>query len=422
MSENILASALPERASALERLLRKTVHKRLATATQGRLVIRDPLGNASFGHDDAAADATPATITVRSLEAYRFVARSGGIGAAEAYIDGHWDTDDLVSVVRFFARNREHIHALDGGAASILKRWNAIREKIVSRNTRRGSEKNISSHYDLSNDFFQLFLDSEHRMYSSAVFPSSGATLEEASTLKLDRICQRLELKPEHHLLEIGTGWGGMAIYAARHYGCRVTTTTISQEQYEYARRRVAESGLSDQVTVLKRDYRDLDGRYDRIVSIEMVEAVGAEYLRDFFRRCGDLLKADGSMLLQAITIEERAFEFAARQTDFIKKHVFPGGCLPSVGAIGRSLDTSDGLSIVFLEDIGQHYAQTLRVWRERFETQLDEVLALGFDKRFIRLWRYYLCYCEGGFIENSIGTVQMLLAKRDAPRSLEAI
>jgi cyclopropane-fatty-acyl-phospholipid synthase len=282
---------------------------------------------------------------------------------------------------------------------------------LLNRNTHSGSRRNISAHYDLGNDFFRLFLDPT-MMYSSAIFESPADTLETAAVAKLDEICRQLELSPEDHLLEIGTGWGGMAIHAASRYGCRVTTTTISREQYEHARAEVERHGLSDRITVLCEDYRQLTGEYDKLVSIEMIEAVGHDFYRSYFQCCSKLLKADGKMVIQAITIPDQRYDRARRSVDYIKRYIFPGGCLPSLAVIAQHIAEDTDLQLVHLRDITRDYARTLAHWRERFLANLDSVRAMGFDERFIRMWEFYLCYCEGGFRERIIGTAQLAFAK----------
>ncbi|MDH5499845.1 MAG: cyclopropane-fatty-acyl-phospholipid synthase family protein, partial [Gammaproteobacteria bacterium] len=278
------------------------------------------------------------------------------------------------------------------------------------------SRKNISAHYDLGNEFFSLWLD-ETMMYSSAVFERSDMTLQEASVAKLERICRKLQLSSEDHVLEIGTGWGGFAIHAASQYGCRVTTTTISREQFEHATRRVAEAGLQDRITLLLRDYRDLEGRYDKLVSIEMIEAVGHEFLDSYFEKCAALLKPDGMMLLQAITIADQRYESALKSVDFIQRYIFPGGFLPSVTAMLRSITHSSDMRLYHLEDIGSHYAKTLFSWRMAFFRQIKKIRDMGYPDSFLRMWEYYYCYCEGAFIERAIGNVQMLLVRPDCRR-----
>ncbi len=334
----------------------------------------------------------------------------GSRGMAEAYVDGMWDSRDLTGVVRVAARN---IGILDGWRRRLgpLRVPLQILGGVRPRNTRRRSRRSIAAHYDLGNEFFSLMLD-ETMMYSSAYFPRPGMTLAEASTAKLELICRKLGLRPDEHLLEIGTGWGGLALYAAQTRGCRVTTTTISREQYEHARARIAAAGLEDRVAVLCEDYRDLRGRYDRIVSVEMIEAVGYRDFGTFFARCSDLLADDGCMLLQAIAIDDRAFHVEKASRSFIRTHIFPGGCLPSLEIIGRCVARRTDMRTIGLGDLTPHYAETLRRWRANLEDATDHLEALGYDERFRRLWRMYLAYCEAGFAERRIGVVQMLLAK----------
>jgi cyclopropane-fatty-acyl-phospholipid synthase len=306
--------------------------------------------------------------------------------------------------------NRHAMDDVDSGwsrlSAPLLKfaHW-------LNRNDKDGSRRNISAHYDLGNRFFELFLD-ETMAYSCGIFQHAESTLWDASIAKFDAACSKLDLRPGQHLLEIGTGWGGLAIHAASRYGCRVTTTTISQEQYDMARERVARAGLQDRVTVIKEDYRDLSGQYDALVSIEMIEAVGHHYLDAYFRRCSALLKPAGAMLLQSITIRDQFYEHARRSVDFIKRFIFPGCCIPSVKSITDSLTRATDLKLFHMEDIGPHYSRTLKLWRERFMARQTEVRALGYPESFLRMWEYYLCYCEGGFEERQLGDVQMLLTK----------
>ncbi|WP_052719242.1 SAM-dependent methyltransferase [Halomonas sp. HG01] len=355
------------------------------------------------------------TLVVRDSRAWRRMALGGTVGAGEAYMDGDWDADDPVALVRLFAANLERVNGeMEGGLAG-AGRWLLGALYRLQRNSLSGSRRNIAAHYDIGNDLFATFLDRRHWMYSSAVFPRTGASLEEASTHKLDLMLERLDVRPHHHLLEIGTGWGGLAIHAARTRGCRVTTTTISDEQYAHTARRLAEEGLEDRVTLLKRDYRELEGRFDRLISVEMIEAVGHQYLETYLTTLDRLLTDDGMAMLQAITIRDQRYEAAKREMDFIKRYIFPGGFLPSQSIILDGLTRHTSLNLVGLEEIGQHYARTLREWRHRFEANLETVRRLGYDERFIRMWRYYLCYCEGGFLERTIGTSQLLLAKPGA-------
>ncbi|MBS9404952.1 class I SAM-dependent methyltransferase [Halomonas sp. TRM85114] len=354
-------------------------------------------------------------LVLRDGRAWKRMALGGTVGAAESYMDGDWDVDDLVSLVRLFAANLERVNGEMENGSARLGRWLLTALYRLQRNSREGSKRNIAAHYDIGNDLFALFLDREHRMYSSAVFPHAAASLEEASTHKLDLMLDRLDVRPEHHLLEIGTGWGGLAIHAARTRGCRVTTTTISEEQYAHTARRIEEEGLGERITLLKRDYRELEGRYDRLISVEMIEAVGYQYLDTYLATLDRLLTDDGMAMLQAITIRDQRYEEAKREMDFIKRYIFPGGFLPSHRAILDGLSRRTSLNLLSLDEIGPHYARTLREWRHRFEANLETVRKLGYEERFIRMWRYYLCYCEGGFLERTIGTSHMLLARPGA-------
>ena len=361
-----------------------------------------------FGREDAE----PVEIVVHDTRFYSALAFEGHLGAAEAYTLGWWTANDLTALVRLMVRNRDALEALEAGWTRLLKpvRWIG---HMLNRNTRRGSRRNIGAHYDLSNEFFQIFLD-ETMTYSCGIFERPDATLRDASVAKYEHMASLLELGPQHHVLEIGTGWGGFAIHAAKEYGCRVTTTTISRRQYEFAVRRVREARLEDRITVLNSDYRDLTGSYDRLVSIEMIEAVGHEYYGTFFTKCASLLKPGGRMALQAITIEDRRYEAARREVDFIKKYIFPGSNIPSVTALCSAASGTE-LRLVQANEIGLHYAETLRRWRAKFGENVSRIHALGFDERFTRLWNFYLCYCEGGFLEGAIGDVQLAFIKPGA-------
>lgn len=357
------------------------------------------------------------TVVVKRAQAWRRLALGGTVGAAEAYMDGDWEADDLVGLTRLFAANMERVNGEVENGSARLGRWLLTAAYALQRNTQRGARRNISAHYDLGNDMFATFLDTEHWMYSSAVFPHPEASLEEASTHKLDVMLDKLDVGPDNHLLEIGTGWGGLAIHAAKSRGCRVTTTTISDEQYAHTAKRIEEEGLGERITLLKQDYRALEGRYDRLISVEMIEAVGHQYLNTYLETLDRLLTDDGMVMLQAITIRDQRFEAAKREMDFIKRYIFPGGFLPSHRAILDGMTRHTSLNVLSLDEIGLHYARTLREWRHRFESQLDRVRKLGYDERFIRMWRYYMCYCEGGFLERSIGTCHLLMAKPGARR-----
>jgi len=413
---NRTADALPFTTSqygALDRVLRNRLLTTM-TALRGRgLRVTDALGTQEFAGDDAAL---PITIEVLDPGFYRAVAANGSVGAGEAYMDAHWRCDDLVGLIRLLVRNRSLLDRMETGMARLggiaMRGLHAFR-----RNTRDGSRRNIAAHYDLGNEFFRLFL-SDDLMYSSALYAGDDDSLEQSSTRKLDRICQKLRLQPGDRIVEMGTGWGGFAVHAARHYGCHVTTTTISREQHALAASRVAQAGLEDRVTLLLEDYRDLQGHYDKLVSIEMIEAIGAQYLDTYFGKLASLLKPDGLALVQAITIEDHRYQQALHSVDFIKRHVFPGSFIPSVAVMLEAKTRSSDLALTHMEDFGSSYARTLHAWRQRFMARLPDVRAQGFDERFIRMWEFYLAYCEGGFLERSIGVAQLLMAKpgnRDA-------
>ena len=387
---------------------RALVHRRLGTLGSGHLLLRDARGEAEFG--DAGSDRTPVRVEVHHPRFYRRALLGGSLGVAESYMDGDWSANDLTALIRMFVRDIEVTDAMEGGTAALAGVLARLGD-LVRRNTRAGARRNIGAHYDLGNDFFALFLD-ETLTYSAGIFESAHATMADASRAKLDRICRKLALSPGDRVVEIGSGWGSFAVHAAHRYGCRVTTTTISREQHAFVERLVRERGLTDRVEVLCSDYRDLRGTFDKLVSIEMIEAVGHEHLPRYFGVCADLLHERGEALIQAITMPERRYRQYLRQSDFIRRHVFPGSCVSSLGAILAAAAGTAGLGPVHLEDIGPHYAETLRRWRAAFEPRLDAVRGLGFDERFIRLWRFYLAYCEAGFEERYLGDVQLLLRK----------
>lgn len=384
----------------------KLVDARLRKLAHGRLTLIDGDQQHSYGPHDSRLSVT---ILVHHPRWYRRVALGGGIGAAESLADGDWTCSDLTALVRIMIRNLPAGDTANGP----LTRLRHAGERIghwMRRNSIANARQNIVRHYDLSNEFFALFLDSS-MTYSSAIFPSPRATLLDGSLEKIDRACRKLDLQPSDHLLEIGTGWGALAVHAAQQFGCRVTTTTISDEQYEYARQRIDQAGLTSRITLLKQDYRDLSGRYDKLVSIEMIEAVGHHYFDTFFGQCGALVKPDGQMLIQAITIVDHRFDHHRRTVDFIKRFIFPGGCLPSVTALLESMSRTSRLRLVQMEEFSDHYAETLRRWRNRFLDQLDDVRRLGFDERFIRIWEYYFCYCEAAFMERHVNVSQLWMA-----------
>ena len=410
-----------ERVRLSWRLARRVVIRMLAGLQGGRLILEEDEGRLEFGRLDPERP-VEAVIQVHSGRFYRELMR-GSVGLCESYLQGMWECDDLVSMTRIAALNVGGLDRLRRIFTPVLipvQRW----FRWVARNTPGRSRRQIEAHYDLGNDMFALFLDPT-MMYSCGVFESPQATLEEASLAKLRRICEKLDLKRSDHILEIGTGWGGFAIYAAHNYGCRVTTTTISREQHAYALERVREAGLEDRVTLLLEDYRDLTGTYDKLVSIEMIEAVGWQFFPRFFRTCSALLRPDGAMLLQAITIDDSAYEVEKAGRSFINTYIFPGGCLPSMEIISRTVAKVTDLRPVHVEDLTAHYAKTLAHWRERFAAASGHVAELGYDERFRRLWDLYLSYCEGGFAERRIQDVQLLLAKpqnRSEPLSLSPL
>jgi cyclopropane-fatty-acyl-phospholipid synthase len=330
---------------------------------------------------------------------------------AESYLRGEWDTPDLVGLLREVARSSDSLDEADQGVATTLLRPIRTGLNWLRRNTRSGSRRNIAAHYDLNNEFFALMLDPT-MTYSSGVFEHANASMEEASLAKYDRVCRKLELSPDDHVLEIGTGWGGFAVYAAKTYGCRITTTTISRQQYDYARERTQRAGLSDRVRLLQQDYRDLAGQYDKLVSIEMIEAVGERYLEGYFAKCSQLLRRQGMMLLQVITIPDHRYDVYRRSVDFIQRYIFPGGFLPCFAAIAACVRKKTDFRLFHSECFGPHYAETLSRWRREFWKNIDQVRKLGFDERFVRMWHYYLCYCEAGFRERQIDVSQVLLAK----------
>lgn len=387
-------------------LLRRSVLRQLAQLRHGQLSLHEGEDCQVFG----AGGGIHAEIRVHDGAAWGLIAGNGSIGAGEAYIHGYWSSPDLTAVVRLFVANLDVLDGLEDGLA-LLGRPLLKGLHWLNRNSRAGSQRNIAAHYDLGNALFERFLDPT-MMYSAALFERADDSLEQAQLNKLEQICAKLELKPDDHLLEIGTGWGSMALYAAINHGCRVTTTTLSREQFAYTQARIDEEGLQDRVTLLLKDYRDLDGQFDKLVSIEMIEAVGHSFLPTYFRQCARLLKPHGLMLLQAITIRDQRYEQARRSVDFIQRYIFPGGALPSVQRMTELVGRETDMNLLHLEDIGWHYARTLRLWHENFRRARSELETLGYDEQFYRLWEFYLCYCEGGFLERSIGTAQLLLAK----------
>lgn len=373
-------------------------------------------GRREYHFGDSRSDLR-AHLRVLDSRFFRHALFGGSLGAAEVYRRGLWTCDDLVALIRILARNRDAMQQLDRGGARL---WNALNRigHWLCRNTRSGSRRNIRAHYDLSNDFFALFLD-ETMTYSSGIFRHPDVALKDASLAKYDRICRKLDLSPADRVVEIGTGWGGFAIHAATNYGCHVTSTTISEQQYRWAQRRVTEAGLGERVTLLRHDYRDVKGTFDKLVSIEMIEAVGHKFLETFFRNCSRLLRPTGELLLQAITIPDQRYEKYLRSVDFIQRYIFPGGCLPSLGAINQAVGRATDMRITHLEDFGLDYAKTLGHWRRRFHDNVEAIRGLGMTDEFIRTWDYYFAYCEGAFREMQIGVAQIHMRKPDCRRGL---
>ncbi|MFC6380020.1 SAM-dependent methyltransferase [Psychrobacter glacincola] len=424
MSQTVSESAILQPVgNSVNYLTRKAIFRALTHIQFGSItIIEDFTGQESEPHrfgkpsaDNISSSAIgrhplDVTLKIHDSSVYRQLLFGGSIALADSYINGEWDTDDLTGLIRLAARNLAVLNQLESRFAGISKTFERANHKLRS-NDKSGSKSNILAHYDLGNDMYQRFLD-DTMMYSSAVYKTLDTTLAEAQQHKLALICERLQLKPEDTVLEIGTGWGGFAIYAATHYGCQITTTTISDAQYQEAQSRVKAAGLTDKITLLKQDYRELTGQYDKLVSIEMIEAVGHEYLPIFFAKCNTLLKPTGLMVLQAITFNDQNYQDYIKSVDFIQTHIFPGGCLLSNQELTTQFTEQTDMVIKQLHDYGFDYAFTLRDWRTAFISQREEIKALGYDEAFIRLWEFYFCYCEGGFLERTIGVVQVTAVK----------
>ena len=410
MNENVAVSPVPGQGSQstwFERRCRAALINRL-TDLKGTLVIKDGQETLSLG----SGEGVPAHLTVRSPDFYSDLVLRGSLGAAQGWMAGNWDSEDLSRLIALFARNPDLTDGFDQGWARFAARGASLLHRR-RRNSLAGSRRNIAEHYDLGNELFALFLDPAMN-YSSAVFYQPSDSLEQAAQNKLERICAKLALSDKTHVLEVGCGWGGFAIHAAREYGCRVTGITISQEQHDFARAAVAEAGLSDRVEILLSDYRNHQGTYDRVVSIEMIEAVGNEFLGDYFAKIMSLLRRDGAALIQAITMPDQRYEQYLKGCDFIQRYIFPGSCVPSLGAMSRAYSSRTDCKLVHLEDIGSHYAKTLRLWHDRFNGQRAAIRSLGYPEQFVRLWQYYFSYCEAGFAERYLSDVQMVLARPD--------
>ncbi len=405
---------------SINTLARNVVLKKFSSLDGGRVNVIESASAVSFG--ETAKDRLQATVTVSNQAFFRKLLASGTIGSAESYIDNDWGCDNLTDLIRIMIRNMDSVSAME-------KRWSRMRSAfhrfrhMGRKNTVEGSRRNIHEHYDLGNEFYKLFLDPTlnysagifNKSVSEERFPDAQSPMHAASLVKMRHICERLQLKPGQQVVEIGTGWGALAIFMAEHYGVHVTTTTISQEQHRHAVAAVRAKGLEEQVTVLQQDYRSLEGKFDRLVSIEMIEAVGHKFLDTYFTKCDSLLKDDGAMLIQAIAISEQNHDAYRKGVDFIRAYVFPGGCLPSISSINRSIGRATTMRMIGLEDFSQDYADTLCHWRVEFMKRLDDVKALGFDDAFIRLWHFYLCYCEAAFAERRCNSLQVMFAKNQS-------
>lgn len=385
------------------------------------LLTNMPLGSMSLTLPDGEhiqignGEGVAAEVIIHNQSFFKRCVLYGDIGFGEGYVDGDWDTESITDVIKWFILNVEHAPTVSGSnvkavALNLMKFYNRLFHSRRN-NSLNGSRKNISEHYDLSNDFFALWLDPT-MTYSSAYFKEETFTLEEAQKAKYQRLCEQLHLKPTDHVLEIGSGWGGNAIYMASNFGCKVTTITISQEQQKLAIERVKAAGLDDKISVEIQDYRKIKGQYDKIVSVEMLEAVGARYFENYFEQCHKLLKQDGILALQVITCPDSRFEALRDGVDWIQKHIFPGSLLPSVGSMNEAINRTGDLTLVDLKDLGLHYARTLKTWFENFNQQLEEVKQLGFSETFIRKWNYYLCYCEAAFEMRNINVMQLVYAR----------
>ncbi len=400
--------------SLLQTWAKRLILQTLSKLSEGCLEIVCPEGNYSYGD---AASPLRGLVVVHNQRFFTRALFGGDVGMGESYMDGDWSSPDLASVIRIAVKNLSRL-PVNSALLSILARIGNRYRHWRNDNSPTGSGKNISFHYDLGNDFYKLFLD-ENMAYSCARYLSADDSLDKAQINKFEAICRKLNLSDQDHLLEIGTGWGGFAIYAAAHYGCRITTTTISRQQYEYSVEWISRLGLEDRIELLFEDYRRLQGQFDKIVSIEMFEAVGVKHYDEYFKTCDRLLRKNGVMLLQTININDRVFDAYRRSCDWIQKYIFPGAELASLSQICQSVARCTSLQLYHAEDIGMHYAATLRAWRGRFLNALEAVRTQGFDERFIRRWDYYFAYCEGAFTERHIGDFQIVLTKSLSPRPL---
>ncbi|MCF7481732.1 cyclopropane-fatty-acyl-phospholipid synthase family protein [Vibrio sp. J1-1] len=411
---NSSAITLPCELSTTQKAARRVMVQCLKKMEFGCLTLIESFNSGAtekserFSAPDGSYNGQPvvATIEVKHPGLYSRILRGGSIAAGEAYMDGWWDSPDLTALMKLMAINMRALDQIEEQGSRITKLFYRI-SHWANRNSQENSRKNIHAHYDLGNALYESFLDS-NMLYSSALYRQDNESLEQAQINKMDRLCQQIDLKASDHVIEIGTGWGAMAIYMAEQYGCQVTTTTISEEQHAYTKQQIEKKGLSDKITLLKEDYRNLTGTYDKLVSIEMIEAVGKAFLPSYIKKCESLLKPGGLMAIQAITIADQRYEYYSNNVDFIQKYIFPGGFLPSVTSLTQATTKYSDLVVRDLFDIGLDYAKTLYEWHSRFNKAEKEVRALGYDDRFFRMWRYYLSYCEGGFLARTISAVHM--------------
>ena len=412
MQVNNLADqvAKSKKSTYLSSIFKKGSLKKLKYLRYGFIEIHDARDIFSFG-DSKSTDKV--IVKIHSPEFYVFLGSGGVTGVAESYMAGYWSADNLVLLLQILMKNKEILLSLDSGLAKFISPVNKLIH-WTKQNTLKGSKKNILAHYDLSNDFYQLWLDPT-MTYSCGYFQESSVSLEEASIEKIDRICRKLKLKKTDHVLEIGTGWGSFSIHAAKNYGCKITTVTISDAQYEYASKMISEMKLESQINILNKDYRKIKGKYDKIVSIEMIEAVGHQYIPQYFSKISRLLKTDGLVAIQGITYNDQNFEKYKNSVDFIKKYIFPGSCLISIAQISDVIKNHTDLTIVDMEDITKHYAETLSRWKKNFMSVLPEVKKMGFSEAFIKMWEFYFVFCEAGFLERNIGDVQLVFSKAGA-------
>ncbi|MGY8782177.1 MAG: class I SAM-dependent methyltransferase [Fidelibacterota bacterium] len=401
---------LPKKRTFLSKIFRNALLKKFKNLQYGYIVLIDNDKRFTFGKK---SEKLQTEVTINSQEFYVLLGSGGVLGVSEAFMAGYWNSTNLVVLLQIVLKNKRLMDSLDSGFARLIQ---PINKQIHKRhqNTLTGSKNNILAHYDLSNDFYKLWLDPT-MTYSCGYFNKKNSTLESASIEKIDRICRKLHLSSSDTLLEIGTGWGSFSAHAAKNYGCKITTTTISDAQFQYAEKLFKKEGLESQINLVNIDYRNLEGQYDKIVSIEMIEAVGYQYIPEYFKKVSSLLKPDGLLAIQGITYNDQNFDDYKNSVDFIKKYIFPGSCLISLSQVIDVMKVHTDLALVDMEDITQHYTETLKRWRENFLNVLPDVRKLGFSEAFIKMWEFYFVFCEAGFLERNIGDVQMIIAKSDA-------